>query len=153
MDLLMRDAVHPGAACDAQDAIDEDSADEPLADDSGDSGAVARIWASRQMPEGRTPATGLLRQSSSWPECSTIVGGAIVPEVTAPKEIPDKEHRWAYTSGLRVPLRNGVAPLGTLPPDVLSRVFTLLCGTVMVVVMAMMMVRGSKGRAGKHEDK
>src|SRR5215471_6592030 len=90
MELLMRGAVQPGAACDAQDGIDEDSAYVPLAGDSGDSDAVARISASRQTPEGRTRATGRPRQSSSWPECSTIPLRAIVPEVTAPKEVRER---------------------------------------------------------------
>jgi hypothetical protein len=151
MDLLMSDAVRQGAACDAQDAIDEDSADERPADDSGDSG-VARIWASRQTPEGRTPATGPLRQTSSWPECSTIPAGAKVPEVTAPKEIPYERHPGPTPGGLCLrksdPYRADTSPTGSILPCVLDA----LCGVVMVVVMMVVMASGGKGRTGEYEN-
>ena len=84
----MRDVVRPGAAYDAQDAINEGFADGPQADDREDSFAGEENGASRQMPGRRTQAIELPWQSSSWPECSTIANRTIVPEVTAPREVP-----------------------------------------------------------------
>jgi len=86
----MRDVARPDAACDAQDALDEDFAGGPQADGRGEFSAGVGDGTSTQMPGRRTPAKAMLPQSSSWPECSTMRGGAIVPKVTGPKEIRPK---------------------------------------------------------------
>ena len=146
----MRDVARPDAACDAQDALDEDFAGGPQADGRGEFSAGVGDGTSTQMPGRRTPAKAMLPQSSSWPECSTMRGGAIVPKVTGPKEIRPKLSAGRRRDGLA--LRRSCK--GTAEPcPVKATLQPLLCGAVMMMAMVAVMMSGGKGRAGTNEHK
>jgi hypothetical protein len=93
--------------------------------------------------------------------CCNLLHGQNVARSTAVRKCPklprQRRYRtraaWIGTPGLRVRYENGIVLLAHFT----VRAFyndcrTALCGVVMVAMMAVMMLRGCKSRAGEHED-
>jgi len=78
-------------------------------------------------------------------------GSAIVPKVTAPKEIrPRPSQRGANGVGAAAASFEGTAKAVQFQSNSMQ---SLLCRAVMVVTMMAVMMSGGKGRAGKDEHK
>lgn len=130
-------------------ALDEGFAHEQPEGDSAsgtNDGARATQKRGRRTPSARVPRV----LTSSWPECSTIPGAAIVPKVTASREIRIPVKLACLLKAARRQANPGANERGRGTSE--RRETGLCASVVMVTMVAVVVMCGGEGRASEHQD-